>query len=184
MKSKKIPIFLFFSFLLSAGFSQTNLKLGGGYFGESITRPGLVLELEREVYASESLSLPIRAHLGYALHPEYHTLFLEVHKGFRQHFPSGLFVEQSIGVGVLSTFYMISSIFYQDKYGNRMRPYKGANFGFMPSVELGVGYTFPDGKNSIWVRPKVLWNLGFRSLAYPYGALQIGFSHTIKTKSS
>ena len=55
----------------------------------------------------------------------------------------------------------------------------------MPSVTAGAGYNFSkndDGADLIWVRPKIYWDLGFRGLNLPYWALQIGFTHTFKTK--
>ena len=166
-------------------FSQTKLNIGGGYFGEAISHPGLVLEFEFEKFHSESFSLPLRADLGYFTTSDYRVLFLDFHKGFRKHFQSGLFVEQSIGAGVMSTFYDVESIFYFDKYSNSIRYYKGANLSFMPSVSLGIGYNLTknsETQNIIWLRPKIYWNLGFRGLHLPYGALQVGFSHTFKTK--
>jgi hypothetical protein len=55
----------------------------------------------------------------------------------------------------------------------------------MPSVTAGLGYNLSknrDGLDLLWIRPKVYWDLGFRGFHLPYVALQIGFSHTFKTK--
>jgi hypothetical protein len=58
-------------------------------------------------------------------------------------------------------------------------------WGFMPSVTAGLGYNFAKGQEGadiLWVRPKIYWDLGFRGLHLPYAALQVGFTHTFKTK--
>ena len=55
----------------------------------------------------------------------------------------------------------------------------------MPSATFGLGYKWANekqGDSQIWVRSKIYWNLGFRGLEAPYGALMVGFTHTLKTK--
>lgn len=164
---------------------QSTLNAGLGYLMPNNGKFGMVVEFEYEKYFSESFSLPLRADLGYYNTPDYYTLFLEVHKGFRQYFKSGFFAEQSLGIGVLSNFYTIESIWYYDEFGNVTRYNDGLNLGIMPSVTIGGGYNLMHGKgtqNLLWIRPKVFWNLGFRSLNTPYFALQVGYSHTFKTR--
>ena len=170
--------------ITTLSFGQYSLNAGLGYFVPNNGKLGMVAEFEYEKYFSESFSLPLRADLGYYITPDYQTLFLEVHKGFRQYFKSGFFAEQSLGIGVLSNFYTIESIWYYDEFGNVTRYNDGLNPGISPSVTLGAGYnlTHQKGtKNLLWVRPKVFWNLGFRGLNTPYFALQAGFTHSFKT---
>lgn len=182
MQFKPVILLILILGLAQSGFSQTHLKFGAGYYGEAITRPGIVLEFEIEKMQSESVSLPLRANVGAFTSSDYSVIFLDIHKGLRKSFDSGLFLEQSIGFGLMATNYQLEGLYYTDQFGNFQRPYPNFNLSIMPSVEVGVGYNFADGKNAIWLRPKVYWNLGFRSLALPYSALQIGFSHTFKTK--
>ena len=111
---------------------------------------------------------------------------MDIHKGFRKYYKSGLVLEQSIGVGLGATFYTLESIWYTEKHGGSFRYYDGANWGIMPSVTAGIGYNLSkkDGTNHfIWVRPKIYWNLGIRGLHLPYAALQIGYTHHIKTNN-
>ena len=42
--------------------------------------------------------------------------FIDIHKGFRKYFANGLFVEQSIGVGVIGKSFKTDSYWYYDKY--------------------------------------------------------------------
>lgn len=181
MQFKPVILLIVILGLAQSGFSQTHLKLGAGYYGEAITRPGIVLDFEIEKMQTESISFPLRANLGAFTSSDYSVIFLDLHKGLRKSFDSGLFLEQAIGFGLMATDYQVEGIFYNDQFGNIMRPYPNFNLSIMPSVEVGVGYTFAEGKYAIWIRPKIYWNLGFRDLALPYGALQIGFTHTFKT---
>lgn len=184
MKSNIILLALLFGFI-NPIVSQTKLNLGGAYYGEAISNPGLMLEFEIEKFYTESFSLPLQIDLGYFTTSDYDVLFLDLHKGFRKYFKSAFFVEQSFGLGVMSTFYDVESIFYLDKYSNSIRYNKGANISIMPSVSLGLGYNLTknsETQNLIWLRPKIYWNLGFRGLHQPYTAVQAGFTHTFKTK--
>ncbi len=164
--------------------AQSLISAGIGYFGERAVHPGVVLEFEYETFHSESFSLPLRVDLGYFSDPEYNLMFLDIHKGFREYFKSGLFLEQSMGIGIASSFYTLESIYYIDEFGSVVRYRDGANLGFTPSVTLGVGYNITrnqETQNLIWIRPKIYWNFGVRGLNLPYTALQIGYTHTFKT---
>ena len=161
----------------------SRLRAGVAYFGENITHPGIVLEFEYERVYTPVFSLPLRANLGYHSHKDYHAFFLDIHKGFRKYFRSGLFLEQSVGAGLMAKSYR-TEMWYIDEYFNNV-PHGGKLvLGFMPSVSAGVGYDLSkekDGSGLLWVRPKVYWDLGFRQLHQPYFALQLGYTHTFKT---
>jgi hypothetical protein len=164
--------------------AQTRLNAGIGYFGENLTNPGFVMEFEYEKMHTDDFSLPLRGDLGYHSTPDYHAFTIDIHKGFRKYFESGLFLEQSVGVGVITKSYK-SDYWYIDKYLIPIPHGNQAVLGFMPSVTAGAGYNFSkndEGADLIWVRPKIYWDLGFRGLNLPYWALQIGFTHTFKTK--
>lgn len=164
--------------------AQTSLNLAGGYFAESTISPGLVIELEREKFHSERLSIPIQLDLIGFLNPEYSGVSLELKSGYRKYFNNGLFVEQNIGFGYQFTKYE-SNIWYADKYhyviphGNKIVPWLTA------STSVGLGYNLghkKDVSQLIWLRPKLTWLPGFRGLHLPYHAFQIGYTHTLKNK--
>lgn len=181
----RLQLSIIFLLLFSQTFAQTDINVGVGYYGENLTSPGVVLEFEFEKFHSEYLSLPTRADLGFFIAPDYNAYTLDFHQGFRQYFKSGLFVEQFIGLGFIATTYNLESIWYIDDYGNPIRYKDGLNIGFMPSVTVGVGYNLSENggnKNLIWIRPKVYWNFLIRGLNTPYWALQVGYTHTLKTK--
>jgi hypothetical protein len=162
---------------------SSKLRIGAGYFGENLMHPGFILEFEYDRAYSPVFSLPLRANLGFHSNPEYHTFFLDIHKGYRKSFRSGLFLEQSVGAGLILKSYR-TEMWYLDKYYNSIPHGNKPVMGFMPSVSFGAGYDLSrekDGSGLIWLRPKVYWDLGFRMLHQPYFALQLGYTHTFKT---
>ena len=164
--------------------SQSRLNGGIGYYGENVSHPGAVLEIEHEPFFAEGFSLPLRADVGFHINPDYNAYTMDVHKGFRKYFKTGFFLEQSIGVGVIAKSYK-THYFYMDEYAQSIAHGNGPVWGFMPSVTAGAGYNLSKGKEGtdlVWIRPKVYWDLGFRALYLPYWALQIGFTHTFKSK--
>ena len=78
--------------------AQSSLNIGGGYYGENITSPGLVVEFEYEKFFTDELSLPLRVDLIFYVAPEYNNLLLDIHKWFRKFFASRLFIELSFGI--------------------------------------------------------------------------------------
>ncbi|MCP4310866.1 MAG: hypothetical protein GY790_06350 [Bacteroidetes bacterium] len=164
--------------------AQIRLNAGIGYYGENGSNPGFVLEFEYEKLHGDDFSLPLRGDLGYHSTPDYNALIIDLHKGFRKYFGSGLFLEQSVGVGVIAKNYK-TEMWFIDDYTYSIPHGNGTVLGFMPSVSAGLGYDLSKNKETsdlIWVRPKLYWDLGFRSLHLPYAALQIGYTHTLKTK--
>ena len=164
--------------------AQSHFSFGLGYFGKNLDNAGLVVQFEYEKFHAGSVSLPLRANLGHFSNPDYQALFIDFHKGFRKHFSGGLFIEQSLGAGLITKKYN-TGMWYVDKYAQSVLHNNQSTWGFMPSVTAGVGYNF--GKNNkgddlLWIRPKVYWDLGFRALYLPYWALQIGFTHTFSLK--
>lgn len=159
--------------------SQKQLNIGAGI----TLSPGVVVEFEKEKQFTENFSLPLRANLGFFMRDDYNALTVDIHKGFRQYFNSGLFTEQWLGIGGIASFYKVEGIWYYDDFGNVIAFREGANWGIMPSVTLGAGYNLSNDKETkkmIWVRPKIYWNLGFRSFNLPYASLQVGYTFTIK----
>jgi hypothetical protein len=164
--------------------AQTNLSLAAGYYAESTTSPGLVIELEREKFHSDLLSTPIQLDFIGFINPEYSGVSVELKSGYRKYLKNGLFFEQNLGVGYQFTNYK-SEMWYVDKYlrnvshGNALVPW------FTASTSVGVGYNLTNKKDVnhlIWIRPKLTWLPGFRGIHLPYHAFQIGYTHNLKIK--
>ena len=180
---KKIYFAGLFMFMFLGTMAQTNFNLGAGYYGQTVTYPGIVLEAEMEKVFSDKVSMPIRADLGFYVQPRFASaLFLDVNAGSRRYFKSGIFLEESIGVGILQTFIHSDAVYEVDdagvvSEGSKINPVK-----FMPSITLGVGYNLTKGtekRNLIWVRPKISWMVPDKATSSYNVALQVGFTHTL-----
>jgi hypothetical protein len=159
--------------------AQTHLNLGAGYFGHFATHPGLVLEGELETMYSEKASLPLRVDLGFYSHPRYHDgIFLDVNYGFRRYFQSGLFLEQSIGIGLLQTRINSDAVYNVDDSGNATETGRFYAPDIMPSLTLGIGYQL-SAQNKIWLRPKLFWQVPHKTSSNYHVAVQIGFTHQL-----
>jgi len=167
-------------------FGQTHLNLGGGYFGQTLTHPGIVFEAELEHMFAEKASLPLRADLGFFVHPRnQYGLFLDLNAGFRRYLTSGLFLEEYVGVGILQSFVHSDGVFEVDEGGNVSDGSRVNPIEFMPSLTLGIGYNLTQSsakQNLIWLRPKIYWQVPHKSLSTYNFALQIGFTRTLSIK--
>lgn len=182
MKSKFLALACCLSFACTPLLAQKQVRLGLGWYDASLSHPGVVLELELETPPENQVSLPFRFNAGYFTDPDFRVFFLDLHKGFRKYFRSGWLLEQSIGLGVMATYYDLDNLYYFDRYGHSIRYVEGANISIMPSVDVAIAYRFGEHDNRIWIRPKVYWDLGLRSLAFPYAAVQVGFSYTLNAR--
>ena len=184
---KKIYILAICLFVYNiAARAQTNINVGGGFYGQTVTYPGLVLEAELEKMFSEKASIPIRANLGFYVQPRNsYGLFLDLNAGFRRYYSSGIFLEESIGVGILQTFLHSDGVYSVDDSGMVSDASRVNPVDLMPSLTLGLGYnlTKNTGKqNLIWLRPKISWQLPQKLTSAFNFALQVGFTHTISSK--
>jgi hypothetical protein len=183
---KQYIICLIILALFSGLQAQINYNLGVGYFGQTLTHPGVVLEAEIEYKYSEVASIPLRLDVGFFVHPRNQTgLFLDLNTGMRRYFKSGLFLEESIGIGILQSFIHSEGVFKVDESGSVTEASRANPVDFMPSLTLGIGYnlTRHSGKqNLIWLRPKVYWQLPHKMKSTYNFALQVGYTHTIKSK--
>jgi len=165
---------------------QTNYNLGAGYFGNTLTYPGVVLEFESERVFSDKAALPVRVDLGFYAHSRYNNgLFLDMNFGFRRYFRSGFFLEESIGFGIIETFLNSDGAFEVDENGTVTEVSTANQPDFMPSVTVGMGYNLTKNsgnRNLIWLRPKIYWQVPHKTSSLFQPALQLGFTHTIAIK--
>ena len=164
--------------------AQKNLNVGGGYFGHTLTHPGIVMDLELEHMFTKGASLPLYASLGAYVHPRNHYgAFVEVGTGFRQYFSSGLFFEERVGIGMLQTWLNSDAVYHVDESGQVRNASRINQADFMPSVSIGLGYDLShrkDGKNLIWIRPKLYFQMPYKTMTNYHLALQLGFTRTLK----
>jgi len=185
--NKRVVAGLAFAMLIGFGspaYSQVRLNAGAGYFGETVTYPGSSVSAEIEVRHTERLSSVTRVATGFYVHPRVHTgFFSEVTRGYRRIVAGGFFVEQSLGVGALGSFYNSDGVFYLDDEGTVLPASAFGNWDFMPSVIFGLGYDLTSAKstaNLVWIRPRVFWQMPFNNIANFHLALEIGYTRTIR----
>lgn len=183
MKKISIILVLLLSFIGTA-FSQKNIKIGAGYYGQMVTHPGIVLEFEKEQMFTEKASMPVRVDLGFYSHKRNHNaLFLDINYGFRQYFNSGIFIEESVGFGVLGSTLNSDGTYEVDENG---LPYEVSSINqpdLMASITLGIGYNLSknsDQKNLIWLRPRLSWQFPHKLSSLYSPTIQLGFTHQIK----
>lgn len=166
--------------------AQTNLNVGAGYFGQTVSHPGVVLEVEWEQMQSDKASLPLRLDLGIYVHPRNHTgILLDINHGFRQYFKSGIFLEESIGAGVLFRILHTDAVYEVNDAGDVSETTKIDKPDFAPSLTLGLGYNLTkntDQKNLIWLRTKMYWQLPHKTTSTWNPAIQLGFTHTLNNR--
>lgn len=182
---KQLIILTTFVLLSNPMLAQYKLSAGGGYYGYNASAPGFLLEFEYEKFYKDDFSSPLRADISFILDPDFNAVAFDIHKGFRKYFSNGFILEQSVGAGIITSFYSTEYLWFYDDYGNVVFHYDKPHIGFMPSATLGVAYNMTknsEKNNLIWLRPKVYWNLGFRGFQMPYFALQVGYTHNFKTK--
>lgn len=185
MKKRNVLIALFIG-LTSLCFAQKKLNVGLGYFGETLSYPGVVGELEYEKVYTEKFSIPLKANIGFYSHPRSHNaMFLDVHEGLRRYFRQGKwYAEQHIGIGLMASFYN-EEVWHVDEGGRARTISNFGNIDFMPSVSFGLGYNLTpnrESSNYIWIRPKIFWQLPYNNLALPHLAFQIGYSYNLANK--
>jgi hypothetical protein len=128
----------------------------------------------------------LRIDLGAYVHNRNnYGIFLDVNYGFRKLYKNGFMLEQSVGVGILETILQGDGVYEVDDDGNVSDASAWNPPSFMPSFTLGIGYNFShksEKLNMAWVRPKLYWQIPYKTSSLYTPALQVGFTHTLKTK--
>lgn len=181
---KRIYItFLIALFAFSAALAQSKFNVGGGYFGHTLTYPGIILEAEWETNYTEKSSLPIRVDVGVFVHKRYQTgIFTDINYGFRQYFNSGLFLEESIGAGTLIGILSNDATYEVSSAGEVSEISDFSSIDFMPSITLGIGYNVTKNRekaNYIWLRSKMYWQLPHKTTSTYNMVIQVGFTHRL-----
>ena len=180
---KRIHIIIIALFISLSAWSQDRLNLGAGYFGHFITHPGIVVQAEREFAYGTKASLPMGVNLGFYAHPRNHYgLFMDLQTGFRYYTPSGIFLEEMVGVGILQSFLHSDAVYTVSEEGEVGEGSRSYAPDFMPSVQLGLGYRFGDEearRSMIWLRPKFYFQLPHKGLTTYHLAVQLGYTYSI-----
>lgn len=174
------------SFFASAQTLQNDIRIGGGYFGQSITHPGFTINAEYVRNHTNQFSTPLRAEIGAYFHPRNHNaLMFDISAGLREKFGKRFGLEQGIGLGLMTAFFNGDGLFRVSESGGIVRVSPNGNLVFMPSVSLGIwvscGKKDDENQWGVYFRQKLFWQLPYNNLAMPHFALQAGISYQIKS---
>lgn len=164
---------------------QNDLRIGGGYFGQSITHPGFTVNVEYVRNHTTHLSTPARVDLGAYFHPRNHNaIMFDVSAGLREKFGKRFALEQYFGLGGMVAFFNGDGLFQVSESGGIERVSNSGNPAFMPSIAVGIwvatGKKDDAERWSVYFRPKVFWQLPYNNIAMPHFALQAGVSYRIR----
>ena len=154
-----------------------------GYFGETITNPGLFFGYEYNLRPQKRYQLHLSANAGGYHHSHNHTgLFSELQIGQRYTFGSGVFVEQLLGVGYLRTFLSGGKIYEVTEQGVVSEASNSGRGHFMPSLSLGFGLNLAQKDKApllLFLRPKAYLQYLYNGYALPHIAVLIGVTKSI-----
>jgi hypothetical protein len=161
--------------------AQKSWLLGAGYFGSGNQSHGGLIELEYEIFQSTRLSTVNRLDIGFYLGPDQDVVYTDLHRGYRFSITEKWYAEQSFGLGMMVSFYSDVPV-YEAENGNAGYFPNGRGIDLLPSISFGTGYRI-NGKNgyisSIWVRPKIYWQIPFHLPSQPNFGLQVGYTHML-----
>jgi hypothetical protein len=155
-----------------------------GYFGETITHPGLFAGYEHNLRPQKRFQLLLTLTAGGYVHRRNHTgLFSEAGLGQRLTFRSRFFLEQFISIGYLHTFLNGGPVYEVKDNGAVSKSSNTGRSHVMPSVSLGFGWNVAWSERLpllFFVRPRVFWQYPFNNYALPHLALQAGLTKVIR----
>lgn len=184
MKKTILMILIAVAVTMTAG---ADVNVGAGYFGHVLTHPGVVIEAEFEQSGSDGISVFSRVSAGAYSQPRYQTgLLLDAGVGMRHVFRSGIFVEESIGVGFLASRVNSEGVYSVTEDGTVSEASPLNPIDLTASACLGIGYSF-EMKHAqpmlIWLRPGIFWQFPHRLSSTFTPVLQVGITYTVAASS-
>ena len=134
------------------------------YLGEMLTHPGLSIGYEKYLNDESRFQVFMRANVGLYHHfRNNNTYMFTVETGYRRNFRSGLFLEQSLGIGYFYRQIHSDGKFAVHEDGSIVEK-SSMGTSFLPFLaNVGVGYHFQTKKAQIspFLRPNFYWKMPF-----------------------
>lgn len=182
MKRSFLIVFLLL-FTLVSTYGQKDVypetRLTIGYFGETLTHPGLNLGIEYTPFRSKKYQTILAANIGGYVHKRNNTsFFIRGQWGQRIGFDNGIFIDEFIGLGYLHQFTHGGDLYDVLPNGAVVKTPDNGSPMVMPSVALGTGYDF--SKKTKWnivyfLRPELFWKAPFNGYYLTHLAINTGF---------
>src|SRR5690554_679529 len=184
---KSFVVLLFLLLGSSAAFSQGDPGPRHGvhvaYLGETLTHPGLSIGYEKYLNEDSKFQVFIRANIGFYHHyRNNNTYMFTLETGFRRNFSSGLFLEQSLGVGYFYRQIHGDGQFTVNENGSIVEKGSLGN-SFLPFVaNVGLGYHFQTKKAQIspFLRPNFYWKMPFNETSNMQMTVMAGILYSFK----
>lgn len=185
--NKSNCIILFLLLLISPAYAQTKFDNRHGfhmaYLGEMLTHPGVSIGYEKYLGEDEKFQIFLRPVLGFYRHFRNNTTYqLTLESGFRRNFRSGLFLEQSLGIGYFHRMVHGDGQFYVDDKG-AIHEKGGIGVSFVPFLaNIGMGYHFQSRRPQIspFARPNFYWKMPFNETPNMQFVLMVGIIYRNK----
>ena len=162
--------------------AQHNYRLGASAGIIQFADPNLDFSIEISKQLNESMSIFNRADLGFAYrYEDYFTASFGITRGYRLMLTDVLFLEQSLGLGLMKSFYNEDVWHVKDNRSRRYIP-GSANLDLCPSIEAAMGFKTKNG-SLLSIRPQVFWQLSTRQLSEPFLDLQLTYSFPLNPKN-
>ncbi len=166
------------SLLLGQEIKTDKLNFSVGYFGETLTHPGVSVGIEYYPNPPAKFQSILAANLGGYVHVRNNTsLFIRGQWGQRVTFSNGIFIEEFLGLGYLHHF-THGGLQYEILPNGAVTTV--SNWGkpmIMPVVSAGTGIDFSqktDCKIKIFLRPELFWKAPFNGYYLTHFALNVG----------
>jgi hypothetical protein len=153
------------------------------YLGEMLTHPGVSVGYERYLGNDSRFQVFLRANLGFYHHyRNNNTFMLSLESGFRRNFRSGIFLEQSLGVGYFYRQTHGDGQFAVNEDGSIVEK-NSLGSCFLPFLaNVGIGYHFQTKRAQIspFIRPNFYWKMPFNETPNMQMAVMAGILYGFK----
>jgi len=154
--------------------NRSKLAFNFGYFGETVTHPGMNLGIEYYPHQTKRHQSILAGSIGGYVHVRNNkAFFIRAQWGQRLHFKNGLFIDQFIGLGYLHQFVHGGELYEVKPNGAVIETPDSGQPMIMPSVSFGTGYSL-NNTLSIYVRPELFWKAPFNGYYLTNLALNAG----------
>ena len=153
------------------------------YLGEMLTHPGVSMGYERYLSNDSRFQVFLRANLGYYHHyRNNNTFMLTLESGLRRNFASGVFLEQSLGIGYFYRKVHGDGQFAVEEDGSIVEK-NALGRSFVPFLaNVGIGYHIQTRKAQIspFLRPNFYWKMPFNETPNMQMGLMAGILYGFK----
>ena len=153
------------------------------YLGEMLTHPGVSVGYEKYLNNDSRFQVFLRANVGFYHHyRNNNTSMITLESGFRRNFSSGIFLEQSLGIGYFYRKVNGDGQFAVEKDGSIVeRNALGRSFlPFLANVSIGYHFQTKRAQISPFIRPNFYWKMPFNETPNMQMAMMAGILYGFK----